>query len=89
MRRVRSLLLLVGALALLGSDCTQDLFAPISCEDNAECEVACEELCSSAGEGVMSAVCDANDFCDCLCMPPTGMGGSGGMGAGGSGGSAG
>ena len=86
MRWVPSLLLLVGALVLLGSDCTQELFAPINCEDNADCELVCEELCTSADEEVMSAECDANGFCDCLCMPPTGMGGSGGMGAGGSGG---
>ncbi len=63
------LLLLVGALVLLGSECNQELFAPISCEDQADCEMACEELCALGDEVVMSAECDANGFCDCLCMP--------------------
>ena len=63
------LLLLIGAFVLVGSDCSQELFAPISCEDQADCEVACEELCALADEIVMSAECDANGFCDCLCMP--------------------
>ena len=85
MRWVFSLLLLVGALSLLGSDCNQELFPPLLCEDNADCEAECEVFCASANEEVMSAECDANGFCDCLCME-LGAGGSGGMGAGGLGG---
>ncbi len=61
-------LLLVGVLALLGSGCEQGLFPVIPCEDRADCELPCEELCASEGEEVMSAECDANGFCECLCM---------------------
>jgi hypothetical protein len=86
MRWVPSLVIMVGALALLGSDCSQELFPPLPCENNAECEAECEVFCASGGEEVMSAECDANGFCDCLCMEG-GTGGSGGMGTGGSGGS--
>jgi len=69
MRWVLLVLLLVGALALLGSGCEQPLFPAIPCEDQADCEIVCEEACASVGEEVMSAECDANFFCDCLCMP--------------------
>lgn len=68
MRWLTLLFLLLVALALVGSDCNQDLFAPIICDDNEECENACAELCAESGDDVMSAVCDANGFCDCLCM---------------------
>jgi hypothetical protein len=85
MRWVPSLVIMVGALALLGSDCSQELFPPLPCENNAECEAECEVFCASGGEEVMSAECDANGFCDCLCMEG-GTGGSGGMGTGGTGG---
>lgn len=90
MRSIFSVLVLVGGLALLGSDCSQELFAPIGCENDTDCEEACQELCNAAGDEVMSSDCDANGFCDCLCMRPTGTGGSGGTsGTGGASGSGG
>ena len=89
MRWIPSILMLVGALALSGTECNQQLFPPIPCVDDADCEAECDEFCFAVGDEVESAVCDANDLCECLCMPPTGMGGpdgGGGMGTGGSGG---
>ncbi len=67
MPTVSTMLVLLGALLLLGSDCSQDLFAPISCDDDAECEVRCQELCEESGDDALSAECDANGFCDCQC----------------------
>jgi len=89
MRRVPSIVFLAGALVLLGSECNQELFVPIICADNIDCEAPCEEFCNAIGDGVESALCDANDLCECICgeLGTGGIGGTGGMGTGGSGGS--
>jgi len=94
MRWVPSIVFLAGGLLLLGSDCNQELFVPIICAADVDCEAPCEEFCSAMGDEVESAACDANDFCECICGGlgsggTAGTGGTGGMGTGGSGGSTG
>ncbi|MGB5811326.1 MAG: hypothetical protein WBG86_12390 [Polyangiales bacterium] len=86
MRWILTLGLLSGSLVLIGSECSQALFPVISCETSAECFTPCTEECEDLGAVLMSAECDANMFCDCLCMEgDPGSGGS--MGNGGVGGS--
>lgn len=64
------LLALVGTVPLLGSECEQPLFPVIDCETDADCVTPCTDECVAIDEELLSAECDANMFCDCMCMPP-------------------
>jgi hypothetical protein len=64
MKRISPLWILVGALMLMGSECNQELFPAVMCEDSQDCTDPCEEFCA---DGVESATCDANDLCECIC----------------------
>ncbi|MEM8606918.1 MAG: hypothetical protein AAGF92_07420 [Myxococcota bacterium] len=81
MRSMLTLTLLLTTLVLLGSECEQPLFPAIECETDADCVTPCSEECEAIGEVLLSAECDANLFCDCMCREGAGgMGGEGGFG---------
>ncbi|MEM7437149.1 MAG: hypothetical protein AAF436_18485 [Myxococcota bacterium] len=86
MRWTLTLCLLAGTLVLLGAECDQDLFPVIECESSADCMEPCAEECEAIGEALMSAECDANNFCDCRCTEDVqddpGAGGVDGFGGG-------
>ena len=84
MRLIASLLLLLGAMVLGGSECDAPL-APIPCTSDEDCDAECVAACAESGREVEMSACDANMFCECLCMP-AGSGGSGGSGEAGAGG---
>jgi hypothetical protein len=81
-------LLVVGALALMGGNCTEGGVVP--CVEDADCVDTCTSDCDRRGEELLSWACAANTACQCGCSS-SGTGGADGgeAGGGGSGGAGG
>jgi hypothetical protein len=87
MRWTFSLLLVGGALWLMGGTCGGGSVVP--CMEDADCVETCTSNCERQGEELASAFCAANSACQCGCVTGGTGGAGGGAGAGGSGGSGG
>ena len=74
-----------GALALMGGNCSES--GVIACVEDADCADTCASECERRGEELLAAACGDNRACQCTCST-SGMGGAGGnAGGGGAGGS--
>lgn len=87
MRWTFSLLLVSGALWLMGGTCGGG--SAVLCTEDADCVATCTSNCDRQGQELASARCAANSACQCACATGGTGGGSGGSGAGGSGGAGG